>query len=152
MRIGILGSGEVGRKLGTGLAGLGHQVKLGSREPDQDKLKQWAKDAGPKATTGTFAEAAVFGELAILATLWSGTENALHLAGPENLKNKVLIDATNPLDFSSVPPTLAVGHTDSAGERVQRWAPGARVVKALNIEDAPGKAEISSADNILKAL
>lgn len=133
MRIGVLGSGDVGRVLGAGLAGLGHQVMLGSRDPGQDKLTAWAKETGPKASTGTFAEAASFAEIAILATLWTGTKSALDLAGPKNLAGKVLIDATNPLDFSSMPPTLAVAGNDSAGEQVQRWVPGANVVKAFNI-------------------
>ena len=134
MRIGMLGSGEVGRVLGAGLAGLGHDVKLGSRDPGQDKLKAWAKETGPKASTGTFAEAAAFGEIVILATLWTGTENALNLAGEANLNDKVLIDATNPLHFSSMakPPTLAIAGDDSAGEQVQRWVPSAHVVKAFN--------------------
>lgn len=133
MRIGVLGSGNVGRVLGAGLAGLGHQVMLGSRDPGQDKLKAWSKETGPKASTGTFAEAASFAEIAILATLWAGTKSALDLAGPKNLDRKVLIDATNPLDFSSIPPTLVVSGNDSAGEQVQRWVPGANVVKAFNI-------------------
>jgi len=133
MRIGVLGSGDVGRVLGAGLAGLGHQVMLGSRDPGQEKLKAWSKETGPKASTGTFAETASFAEIAILATLWAGTKSALDLAGPKNLDGKVLIDATNPLDFSSVPPTLAVSGNDSAGEQVQRWVPGANVVKAFNI-------------------
>jgi 8-hydroxy-5-deazaflavin:NADPH oxidoreductase len=133
MHIGVLGSGDVGRVLGAGLAGLGHDVKLGSRDPGQDKLKAWSKEAGPKASTGTFAETAAFGEIVILATLWTGTKSALDLAGIKNLDGKVLIDATNPLDFSSMPPGLAVSGQDSAGEQVQRWVPGAHVVKAFNI-------------------
>jgi 8-hydroxy-5-deazaflavin:NADPH oxidoreductase len=132
MRIGMLGSGNVGRVLGAGLAGLGHEVKLGSRDPGQEKLKAWAKETGPKASTGTFAEAAAFAEVVILATLWTGTKNALDQAGAENLDDKVLIDATNPLDFSSMPPTLSIAGNDSAGEQVQRWVPGAKVVKAFN--------------------
>jgi predicted dinucleotide-binding enzyme len=132
MRIGILGSGDVGRVLGAGLAGLGHDVKLGSRDPGQDKLKAWSKEAGPKASTGTFAETAAFGEIVILATLWTGTKSALDLAGIKNLNGKVLIDATNPLDFSSMPPTLSLSGNDSAGEQVQRWIPEAHVVKAFN--------------------
>jgi 8-hydroxy-5-deazaflavin:NADPH oxidoreductase len=134
MKIGIIGSGDVGRALGNGFVQTGHEVKLGSREPEQDRLRSWEAQMGPKATLGTFAEAARFGDLVILATSWSGAENALRLAGQENLSGKVVIDATNALDFSKGgQPALAVGHIDSAGERVQRWAPGARVVKAFNM-------------------
>jgi hypothetical protein len=89
--------------------------------------------AGARASAGTFAEAAAHAEVAVLATLWAGTENALRLAGPQNLAGKVVMDATNPLDFGHMPPRLALGHSDSGGEQVQRWLPGARVVKAFNI-------------------
>ncbi|MBI3183224.1 MAG: NAD(P)-binding domain-containing protein [Myxococcales bacterium] len=131
MRIGILGSGDVAKSLGAGFLMLGHQVKLGSRSPA--KLGEWVGKSGPKASSGTFAEAAEFGELAVLATLWSGTENALELAGPGNLSGKVVLDATNPLAFSTGgPPGLALGHKDSGGEQVQRWLPDSMVVKAFN--------------------
>ena len=83
---------------------------------------------------GTFAETADFAEVAVVATLWDGTENALRLAGPQRLAGKVVIDAVNPLVFTpDAPPDLAINHTDSAGEQVQRWLPQARVVKAFNI-------------------
>ena len=138
MKIGILGTGEVGQTLGVGFVNLGHEVKMGSRDPNQEKVKAWLKKAGAKASAGTFAEAAAFGELAVLCTIWSGAENAIRLAGPHNLAGKVVIDTTNPLDFSAgVPPKLAVGHTDSAGEQVQRWLPDSRVVKAFNIVGSP---------------
>jgi hypothetical protein len=133
MRIGILGSGDVGRALGKGFADLGHEVMLGTRDPNQDKVKTWVAQAGPGARAGTFAEAAAFGEIAVLATLWTGTESALRLAGMEALRGKVVLDATNPLDFSSMPPKLTIGHSDSAGEQVQRWLPGSHVVKAFNM-------------------
>jgi predicted dinucleotide-binding enzyme len=69
-----------------------------------------------------------------LATLWSATKNVIDQAGSANFKGKVVIDATNPLDFSKgMPPSLTHGHTDSGGEQVQRWLPDARVVKAFNI-------------------
>jgi predicted dinucleotide-binding enzyme len=132
MRIGILGTGDVGRVLGAACATLGHDVKIGSRDPAQQKIRDWVAKTGPRATAGTFAEAARHAEIAILATLWTGTENALRLAGADALAGKVLIDATNPLDFSSMPPSLAVGGRDSGGEQVQRWIPAARVVKAFN--------------------
>lgn len=133
MRVGILGTGDVGRALGQGFAQLGHQVKMGSREANNEKAKAWAAETGPAASTGTFAEAAQFAEVAVLCTLWSGTDNALRLAGGQNLAGKVLIDATNPLVFAhGAPPALVLGQTDSGGEQVQRWAPKARVVKAFN--------------------
>jgi len=133
MQVGILGTGDVGRALGRGFVQLGHQVKIGSRDANNEKVKTWAAEAGPAASTGSFADAAQFADLAVLCTLWSGTENALRIAGPQNLADKVLIDATNPLVFTSgAPPSLALGHTDSGGEQVQRWAPQARVVKAFN--------------------
>lgn len=133
MQIGILGSGVVGQSLGRGFAARGDEVIIGTREGGGDKLREWAAGIGGRGRAGTFAEAAAFGELAVLATRWEGTENALRLAGAGNLAGKVVIDVTNPLDFSSGAPRLALGHGDSGGEQVQRWLPDARVVKAFNI-------------------
>jgi predicted dinucleotide-binding enzyme len=133
MRVGILGSGNVGKALGLGFVREGHEVKLGTRSPAAPPLKEWLAQAGPRASTGTFAEAARFAEVAVLATRWEGTENAIRLAGPEHLAGKVVIDVTNPLRFApDAPPMLAVGFSDSGAEQVQRWLPGARVVKAFN--------------------
>ncbi len=136
MKIGIIGSGVVGQTLGIGLTGLGHEVKLGTREPGSEKAQEWLGKAGAKASTGTFDEVAKFGDVIILATHWDGTENALKLAGSGNLAGKVLIDATNPLKFGPTGPDLAVGFSDSGGESVQRWASDSKVVKAFNIVPA----------------
>ena len=134
MNIGILGTGDVGKKLGSGFISIGHKVKLGSRDPESDKVKSWIAANGKDASAGTHAEAAAFGEVIVLATPWSGTENALTLANPTNFKGKTVIDVTNPLVFAAEgPPSLALGHTDSGGEQVQRWLPDARVVKAFNM-------------------
>ena len=72
MKIGMLGTGDVGRVLASGFAGKGHQVMMGSRTPGQEKVTAWLADAGPRASAGTFAETAAFGEIAVLATSWSG--------------------------------------------------------------------------------
>jgi 8-hydroxy-5-deazaflavin:NADPH oxidoreductase len=130
MRVGILGSGDVGKALARGFILLGHEVKIGSRDPE--KLREWAESAGERASSGTFEEAAKFGDLIVLATLGAATENAIALAGKSNFDGKVVIDTTNPLDFSSGGPRLSVGFNDSLGERVQRVIPKARVVKVFN--------------------
>ena len=132
MKIGILGTGDVGRALGSAFAKLGNDVKLGSRDPNKPEAVAWAKAAGARASVGTFADAAGFGELVVIATLGSATETALRSAGIERFRGKVVIDTTNPLDFSTGKPVLYVGRTDSAGEQVQRLLPDARVVKAFN--------------------
>jgi 8-hydroxy-5-deazaflavin:NADPH oxidoreductase len=129
--IGILGSGAAARTLGRGLVGIGHPVMLGSRDPA--KLTEWAEDVGADAHVGTVSEAARFGELLILSVLGRAAEDVVRSAGEENLGRKVLVDASDPLDFSSGRPGLFVGTVDSLGERIQRLAPQARVVKALNI-------------------
>ncbi|HEY8181104.1 MAG TPA: NAD(P)-binding domain-containing protein, partial [Thermoanaerobaculia bacterium] len=112
-------------------AATGNDVKIGSRTPE--KLNDFVTEAAPRVTASTFTETARFGEVIVVATLGTGTEEAIRIAGPENFTRKVTIDATNPLEFTpGGPPRLAIGHTDSLGERVQRWAPNARVVKAFN--------------------
>jgi predicted dinucleotide-binding enzyme len=117
MKIGILGTGEVGRSLAAGFKTHGHEVKLGHRDPKE-----------------SYADAAKFGEVVLLCTPWAGTENAIKLTDPRNLAGKVVIDVTNPLKFEeSQAPELALGFTDSGGEQVQRWLPRSRVVKAFNI-------------------
>jgi len=124
----------VGRVLGTAFTKLGHEVKIGTRDTKKKEVKDWVAKAAQGASAGTFAEAATYGDIAVLATLWTGTENAIKLAGPKNLAGKIVIDVTNPLIFhENAPPTLALGHTDSAGEQVQRWLPNSRVVKAFNM-------------------
>ena len=129
-KIGVLGSGDVGRVLAGGFLKLGHEVKIGSREPA--KLNEWVGKAGKGASAGTFAEAAKFGDLIVLATLGVAAENAIKSAGISSFDGKVIIDATNPLDFTGGAPRLSVGHTDSLGEQIQRLLPKARVVKAFN--------------------
>lgn len=138
MKVGILGSGDVGQVLGAGFAALGHEVRMGTRDPQGDKVRAWVAKTGGLASAGTFAESAAFGEIAVLATAWSGTESAIKLADPKNLVGKVVIDVTNPLVFHpDKMPTLAVAGNDSAGEQVQRWLSASRVVKAYNTVGNP---------------
>lgn len=134
MKIGILGTGDVGRALGSGFLATGHDVKMGARQAGNEKASAWAKASGSRASEGSFADAASFGEVVVLATRWEGTLAAISSAGQKCFAGKVVIDATNPLRYADGRPAgLAVGHTDSGGEQVQRALPEARVVKAFNI-------------------
>ena len=129
MKIGILGSGDVARSLGAGLARHGHDVCLGTR--DASKLADWRKET--KQKVGSFADAAQHGDLVILALNGAGTLHALEMAGPARFAGKLVLDATNPLDFSNgMPPGLTVGTTDSLSEQIQRKLPEAKVVKCFN--------------------
>lgn len=164
MRFGILGTGMVGRTIAARLVALGHDVTIGTRdvaqtlaksEPDRMGNPPFAvwKNQNPKVKHGTFGEAAARAELVVNATNGAGSLEALTLAGTANLNGKILIDISNPLDFSKgMPPTLSVSNTDSMGERIQRAFPQAKVVKTLNTVTAHvmvGPGQLAGADHTI---
>ena len=124
MNFGVLGTGVVGQAIATKLTQLGHTVKMGSRSATNEKATGWAEKAGEKASAGTFADAAAFGDVVVLATKGDVTLDILELAGKENFKGKTVIDISNPLDFSKgMPPTLSICNDNSLGEEVQKFIP-----------------------------
>ena len=133
MKIGILGTGMVGKTIASKLVELGHEVRMGSRAAGNENAVAWATEAGEGASEGAFADAAGFGEIVFNCTAGVASLDALKAAGDTNLAGKLLIDVANPLDFShGMPPSLSVCNTDSLGERIQRAFPATHVVKALN--------------------
>lgn len=133
MKIGMLGTGMVGNRLGTRLVELGYEVSMGSRTADNPAAVEWAKKAGRGASHGTFEEAARFGDIVFLCVKGEAALDVIRLAKPENFKGKTVIDVTNPLDFSKgMPPSLLISNTNSLGEEVQKALPDALIVKTLN--------------------
>jgi predicted dinucleotide-binding enzyme len=132
MKIGVLGTGMVGQTLGSKLVQLGHDVMMGSRQEAHPNAVLWAREEGHHALYGTFYNAGAFGEIIFNCTLGSASLDVLQQAGAENLKNKILIDTSNPLDYSQDLWTLTVCNTDSLGEQIQRAFPDTFVVKTLN--------------------
>lgn len=133
MKIAVLGTGNVGDTIGSKLVETGHSVMMGSRTRENEKAKAFVAKHGGKASAGTFAEAAAFGELIFNCTLGMASLEALRAAGENNLLGKILVDLANPLDFSrGMPPSLTIANTHSLGEEIQNTFPNVRVVKALN--------------------
>jgi predicted dinucleotide-binding enzyme len=134
MKIGIIGSGQVGRTLAKAFKSEGYDVMLGTRNTSNEHVVQFNDEA--KIDVGTFDETAKFGDIIVLATKGTAAEEALHLAGKENLDGKIIIDTTNPIADS--PPVNGVLHyttslENSMMERLQQVVPGAKFVKAFNI-------------------
>jgi len=132
-KIGIIGSGSVGQTLATGFLKYGYEVMIGSR--DLTKLSSWKSTAAEGGSIGSFAEAAQFGDIIVLATKGSAALNALQLAGKANLSDKTIIDTTNPI--ADTPPENGVLNfftelNDSLMERLQNAFPEAHFVKAFN--------------------
>lgn len=137
MKIGILGTGSVGDAIASKLASLGHDVMMGSRTAGNEKAQAWVAKQGGSAKAGTFADAAAHGEWIFVCTAGNGTLDALAAAGADRLRGKIVVDVSNPLDFSKgMPPRLFTPQDDSLGEQVQRAHPEARVVKTLNTINA----------------
>lgn len=145
MKISILGTGDVGRTLAAKLIKKGHEVMIGTRDVEETLSRRSGKNGNPpfsewiesnkEAQLGTFQESSSFGEIIINATNGANSLNALDLAGEETLAGKILIDVSNPLDFShGMPPTLLEGlnNTNSLGEEIQKEFPESKVVKTFN--------------------
>lgn len=135
MKIGVLGTGDVGKVLAAGFKNVGHDVTIGTRDPASGKLTDWLARAGQGVEVASFARAAAFGEIIVFAVGWTHAEAVIELARRANFDGKVVLDLSNPLAFEreGQPPVLSVGHDDSAGEQLQRWLHAARVVKWFNI-------------------
>ena len=134
MKIGIIGSGIVGRVLASGFLNEGHSVMLGTRNISKEEVVKWKKE-NDNGLLGSFQETAQFGELIVLAVSGLAVEDAINLAGKEHFSNKIIIDTTNPI--AAVPPENGVIKffttlEDSLMERIQKLLPDAKIVKAFN--------------------
>jgi predicted dinucleotide-binding enzyme len=134
LKIGILGSGMVGQVLGKAFIAEGHSVILGTRNNNKAEVIKW-KTENPKAQIGNFEQTAQFGDILVLATKGDAVLDVLKLAGIDNFKNKIIIDATNPI--ANEAPVNGVlkfftTYTESLMEQIQKCIPQAKVVKAFS--------------------
>ena len=133
MKVAILGSGSVGQVLGLGFVAKGHDVVIGSRNPDSETLCAWLSRVGDSSRSASYAEAAAWSEVAVFVPTWLHAEAVAEAVGADALAGKVVIDVTNP--FGTLPDGttgLVLPPTDGAGSHLQRWLPEAHVVKAFN--------------------
>jgi len=132
-KIGILGTGDVGKHLSIGLIKHGYDVMVGSRDGKSDKAVKLAEEVkGLK--TGTFTEALAHAHTVILAVAYANVQDVIKAAGADHFKGKLVIDATNPIKgFGPAGLEFSVGHSSSAGEQVQAWLPHSDVVKCWNM-------------------
>jgi 8-hydroxy-5-deazaflavin:NADPH oxidoreductase len=131
MRIGVLGTGSVGQAIATRLRELGHEVTMGARDATNPKATAWAAEHGGRA--GTFADAVDGAEVVVNATAGVGSLAAVEAAGGNAaFAGTVLLDVSNPIDWSTGELRLTVPDADSLAEQLQRALPDAQVVKSLN--------------------
>lgn len=138
-RIGLLGTGDVAKQLGRKLVELGHEVRLGSRTAGNENASEWKEAVGDKGNVVSFADAASFADDVVLfCAMGTAATDILEAVGKEALAGKVLIDVSNPLDFSKgFPPSLSISNTDSLAEQLQAALPKTKVVKTLNMMSNP---------------
>ena len=134
MKYGILGTGNVAQEIGSKLIQLGHEVKLGSRSPNSEKVLNWVKSNGPNASAGTFKEAASFSTIIFNCVHGINSIEVITSSGKENFKNKILIDLSNPYNYINGHIILEPKYSGSTslGEEIQKFLPDTKVVKTLN--------------------
>jgi len=135
-KIGILGTGDVGNRIATRLITLGYEVKMGSRTANNEKALEWAKQNGEKASTGTFADVADFGDIIFNCTKGEASLAVFEQAGLEKFSDKIIVDVSMPLDLAKGFPFSLLpqySNTTSLAEEIQKLMPDAKVTKTLNI-------------------
>lgn len=137
MKIGIIGTGNVGSALGKRWAASGHRVLYGSRDPQSEKIRELVLASGANARSATIRGAVEDSDIIVLATPWDATAQVVQSI--TNWQNKIIVDTTNPLNPGL--QGLAVGHSTSAAEQIAGWAPEAHVVKAFNCTGANNMAD-----------
>ena len=135
MKVGVLGTGVVGESIASALAGRDNFVMMGSRTANNEKAAAWAKKAGKYASIGTFNDAVVFGDIIFICLSGEYALDVVESLNPDAVRNKIIVDITNPLDFTKgMPPRIldGLGNNTSLGEEIQRLLPNSYVVKTLN--------------------